>query len=89
MAPTTGIRELKMATFPTGLQLRSLLYKEKPIVEMAMSNRRMMMPIKLMYWRTPPVLLLGLFLCVFLNIYLAGSSAQGTDWAVGQAVVFS
>ena len=45
MAPTAGMSELNIATFPTGLQLSSLLYNANPKVEMQMSSDRYKMPV--------------------------------------------
>ena len=54
MVPTTGISELKIATFPTGLQLISLLYRVKPIVDMAIRARRINIPLIVTTGRVPP-----------------------------------
>ena len=49
-----GIKELNIATLPTGLQLSSLLYSENPIVEIAMSSAKITSPVTEMWGRVPP-----------------------------------
>ena len=53
-APTTGMSELNIATFPTGLHDSSLLYKAKPMVLMAMSSVRIVKPQRVTCGSAPP-----------------------------------